>query len=125
MSDLKDPRVLFAAERTLLAWNRTSVSLMAFGFVIERFGLFIQMLGKAGIMIFEREMSFYIGIAFILLSSFFSFASIWQYKKVVLVSLKPEEIPKGYNLWGAVWVNCIVGFFALVLAGYLYYGFAR
>ena len=34
MSGDHDPRVFFAAERTLLAWNRTSLSLMAFGFVL-------------------------------------------------------------------------------------------
>ncbi|WP_367256538.1 DUF202 domain-containing protein [Pseudomonas sp. stari2] len=37
--------MFFAAERTLLAWNRTSLSLMAFGFVIERSGLLLQMPG--------------------------------------------------------------------------------
>lgn len=44
MSDLNDPRVFFAAERTLMAWNRTGLTLMAFGFVLERFGLFLHML---------------------------------------------------------------------------------
>jgi putative membrane protein len=29
-----DPRVFFAAERTLLAWQRSSVALMGLGFVI-------------------------------------------------------------------------------------------
>ena len=36
-----DPRVYLAAERTFLAWVRTSVSLMGFGFVIARFALWI------------------------------------------------------------------------------------
>lgn len=37
-----DPRVHFAAERTLLAWVRTGLAMMGFGFVVARFGLFFQ-----------------------------------------------------------------------------------
>ncbi len=37
-----DPRVRFAAERTLLAWVRTGLALMGFGFVVARFGLFLR-----------------------------------------------------------------------------------
>jgi putative membrane protein len=37
-----DPRVYFAAERTMLAWLRTGLTVMAFGFVIARFGLFLK-----------------------------------------------------------------------------------
>jgi putative membrane protein len=33
-----------AAERTLLAWIRTGLGLMGFGFVVARFGLFLQQL---------------------------------------------------------------------------------
>ena len=43
----EDPRVRFAAERTLLAWVRTGVALMGFGFVVARFGLFLRELAEA------------------------------------------------------------------------------
>lgn len=37
-----DPRVSLAVERTLLAWIRTGVSLMGFGFVVARFALLLR-----------------------------------------------------------------------------------
>jgi putative membrane protein len=43
----EDPRVRFAAERTLLAWIRTGLALMGFGFVVARFGLFLREVAAA------------------------------------------------------------------------------
>jgi putative membrane protein len=37
-----------ANERTLLAWIRTGIALMAFGFAIARFGLFLHEIAEAG-----------------------------------------------------------------------------
>ncbi|WP_437223526.1 YidH family protein [Planctomicrobium sp. SH661] len=37
-----DATTALAAERTLLAWIRTGLALMGFGFVIARFGLFLR-----------------------------------------------------------------------------------
>ena len=45
--DASDPRVYFAAERTFLAWIRTGLALMGFGFVVARFGLFLHELSLA------------------------------------------------------------------------------
>ena len=36
-----------ANERTYLAWIRTSIAIMAFGFLIEKFDLFVSYIGKA------------------------------------------------------------------------------
>jgi putative membrane protein len=41
----RDPRLRLAAERTLLAWIRTGLAMMGFGFVVARFGLFLSELG--------------------------------------------------------------------------------
>jgi putative membrane protein len=37
-----DPRIYLAAERTFLAWIRTGIAFMGFGFVVARFGLFLR-----------------------------------------------------------------------------------
>ena len=43
-----DPRGPLAAERTLLAWVRTGLAMMGFGFVVARFGLFLRELAQVG-----------------------------------------------------------------------------
>ena len=44
----QDPRVYFAAERTLLAWVRTGVTIIGLGFVVARFGLFLRLVNPTG-----------------------------------------------------------------------------
>ncbi|MDW8033077.1 MAG: DUF202 domain-containing protein [Aquificaceae bacterium] len=39
--EVTDPRIYMAAERTFLAWVRTAIALIVFGFVIEKFEFFL------------------------------------------------------------------------------------
>ena len=54
----RDPRLYLAAERTFLAWLRTGISLMGFGFVVARFGLFLRELGGANPALSYRSTGF-------------------------------------------------------------------
>jgi putative membrane protein len=122
MSELKDPRVLFAAERTLLAWNRTSVSLMAFGFVVERFGLFLQIIGREEIKVFQRHISFFVGESFVILAALMALYSVWQHRRL-LKSVRPADIPEDYNRYAGELVNAVVGGLGLALSAYIARGF--
>lgn len=46
MTRKSDPKDHMANERTFLAWIRTCLGLMAFGFVVEKFSFFVRKLGE-------------------------------------------------------------------------------
>lgn len=121
MSDLNDPRVFFAAERTLLAWNRTSLALMAFGFVIERFGLFVAILMPQRALPLQRGLSFWTGLAFVVLGTAVAAYSTLQFRKV-LKTLKPIEIPDGYRVSPGIITNLSVAALGMALTAYFFMG---
>ncbi len=63
----EDPRTRFAGERTLLAWIRTGLGLMGFGFVVARFGLFLRemTLATGGTPRPSTGLSLWIGVALV------------------------------------------------------------
>lgn len=118
MSELNDPHVFMAAERTLLAWNRTSLTLMAFGFAVERFGLFTHMLLAPPGAPMPRGGSFWVGLAFIVLGVFAAFGSVFQYWRL-LRTLRPVEIPPGYAVHFGSLLALAVGVLGLGLVVHL------
>jgi putative membrane protein len=58
-----------AAERTFLAWIRTGLALMGFGFVVARFGLFLEALqtGQSNYQTRGYGLSFWFGTGLIVL----------------------------------------------------------
>jgi len=80
-----DPRVYLAAERTFLAWIRTGLSLMGFGFVVARFGIFLQQLvldrgveppNSAGV-------SVILGVSLVTTGVFVCLSSAWLHVRLI------------------------------------------
>jgi uncharacterized protein (DUF302 family)/uncharacterized membrane protein YidH (DUF202 family) len=79
------PSDYLAAERTFLAWIRTGLALMGFGFVVARFGLFLRMLqgGQSNLAPESYGFSFWAGTALITLGVIVNIMSARQHARLV------------------------------------------
>jgi putative membrane protein len=117
MAYTADPRVLFSAERTLLAWQRSAIALMGFGFVVERFGLFLQMVAHQPLSGSQRGFSLGLGVVLLLLGAAVALTSARQFRQVAK-SLDPAVVPPGYWTQVGVALNVIIALIALAFAAH-------
>ncbi|HEY4972322.1 MAG TPA: DUF202 domain-containing protein [Steroidobacteraceae bacterium] len=121
MVTVPDPRVLFAAERTLLAWQRSSLALMGFGFVIERFSLFLSVLRHESQVPGHHLFSLLVGVALILLGAGVALASSVAYRRFVK-TLPTQDVASGYLIGLGALINLVIAATGIVLAAYLLVG---
>lgn len=113
----EDPRVRFAAERTLLAWVRTGLALMGFGFVVARFGLFLRALPVAGAPPHTGWSSGF-GVALVLLGVAVCVLAGFEYRAVLRRIDRAEPYrPPAWSL-GLV-VAALLAVLGLAMTGYL------
>ena len=116
-----DPRIFFAAERTLLAWLRTGLTVMGLGFVVARFGLFLRLLSlqpQASLAPSHPSASAALGVLFILVGAIAILIATVQHKRYVSV-LSQVDLPTPYSLAFAVVLSATIGLLGLLLAAYL------
>jgi uncharacterized membrane protein YidH (DUF202 family) len=87
--NVADRRDHMANERTFLAWVRTSIGIMAFGFVVEKFALFIKnlqyFLGKnnfSNVMPPSSGSSTIFGIVLVAIGALIGLLAFVRYKKI-------------------------------------------
>lgn len=73
------PTDFLANERTFLAYVRTSLSVMAFGFVISRFGLFLRVLGGPSPDVPQTNASEHLGLAFAIFGCALAIFGVWRF----------------------------------------------
>ena len=118
MSDAGDPRVFFAAERTLLAWIRTGLAVMGLGFVVARFGLFLRLVAHGASAGPPATSSTALGVAFVLLGAASIAMGTVQFVRFSR-GLPPADRPRNYNVGWAASLASLLAVLGLVLAVYL------
>jgi uncharacterized protein (DUF302 family)/uncharacterized membrane protein YidH (DUF202 family) len=109
-----------AAERTLLAWIRTGLALMGFGFVVARFGLFLHEIqavrqNHSGT---SFGFSLWFGTILIVVGVFVNAFSGWHYMRL-MAELDRGVTPRSRHLNQAAVIAILLALVGLAMAIYL------
>jgi putative membrane protein len=88
---------------------------MGFGFVVERFGLFLQLVAHQSISNSQRGFSLAAGELLLLLGAAVALISARQFRQVAK-NLDPSVVPPGYWTQVGVVLNVLIALLALGLA---------
>lgn len=116
-----DPRVFFAAERTLLAWLRTGLTIIALGFVVSRFGLFVRLLtmqAQGSSSVAHSPWSAGLGVTFVIVGALSIVVAAVQHRRFI-ATLPQADLPPSYNRTFALVLSVVVGALGIGLAAYL------
>jgi putative membrane protein len=119
---MSDPRVFFAAERTLLAWVRSGLTVIALGFVVARFGLFLNVLAVSSVASEVRHRTHWgssaLGITLVILGAAAILAALYNHR-VYVRSLPAEDVPARPMPWFTSFLSVSLAVIGLMLAAYL------
>ena len=110
-----------ANERTYLAWIRTAIAVMAFGFLVEKFDLFLSYISHAAGSPFRFKHSAsveYIALGFMLVAVAIIAGSTIRF--IHYAKAIESETPQHYrSKWPSIILTVIMLLFALFLVGYM------
>src|SRR5262249_1662031 len=119
---MADPRVFFGGERTFLAWVRSGLAMIALGFVVARFGLFLTVIsasqGSEAPIHRGHWLSNTLGIALVILGVGSILAALHNHRAFVR-TLPAEDVPKLPVPWLTSLLALAVIAMGLLLAVYL------
>lgn len=121
IKDMADPRVFFAAERTLLAWVRSGLTVIALGFVVARFGLFLSLLSGSGNMMQDDHangLSGALGFTLVVMGSMAVLAAMYNHRCYIR-TLPAEDVPVMPLPWLSTLFSLTIAIVGLLLAAYL------
>ena len=108
-----------ANERTFLAWLRTSIALIGFGFAIARFGLFLQQLQITLTQQSARVHPFLnssnLGLSLVILGIVTILVAAWHYNQVFWQIERGDYRPSRFLVWVMAIAVAVLGMLSIPL----------